>query len=382
MGAADPGEAWFRAAGAEGPDWGQAAKACLDRLGPVRGANLGFLYLTDHLASHAAGIVTLLRGVTGIRDWVGTTGLGVVAVDEELFDRPAMAVLVARLPEHAFRVFAPVGRAPGPFRQETVPWMEAAGPGVAVVHADPRLPGLPQTLGEMAEAAGFLVGGLTASHGPLVQIGAPAGRDPAAEGVVSGVLLGRDVPVLTGLTQGCSPIGPVRAVTRAEGGVIAEIDGRPALDVFKEDIGELLARDLRRVGGYVFAALPVPGSDRPGDYLVRDLVAIDPGKGLIAIAEAVDPGRRILFTRRDHDAAAADLDRMLAEVKGRLPGPPKAALYVSCVARGPNLFGGGSQEVRAIRRWLGDVPVVGFFANGEVSGDRLYAYTGVLTLFL
>jgi small ligand-binding sensory domain FIST len=374
-------DTWFRAAAADGPDWGEVAKSCLDRLGPVPGANLGFLYLTDRLASHAAGIVTLLRGVTGIRDWVGTTGLGISAVDEETFDRPAMAILAAHLPAGSFRVFAPVRGDAGAFAREAAAFAAKAGPGLAIVHADPRVPDLAAVLGEMAEAAGFLVGGLTASRGAMVQLGAPPGGDPAAERAVTGVLLGRDAPVVVGLTQGCSPIGPVRTVTRAEGPVIAEIDGRPALEVFKEDIGELLARDLRRVAGYVFAALPVAGSDT-GDYLVRNLVAIDPGQGLIAIAEPVDPGRRILFTRRDHDAAAADMDRMLADLKRRLPSPPKAALYVSCVARGPNLFGPGSEELRTIRRWLGDVPVVGFFANGEVSNDRLYAYTGVLTLFL
>src|SRR3546814_10650741 len=69
------------------------------------------------------------------------------------------------------------------------------------------------------------------------------------------------VPVAAGLTQGCTPIGPVHTVTSAEEKILLEIDGRPALDVFKEDIGELLARDLNRVAGYNFAGLPVTGSE-------------------------------------------------------------------------------------------------------------------------
>jgi small ligand-binding sensory domain FIST len=55
---------------------------------------------------------------------------------------------------------------------------------------------------------------------------------------------------------------------------------------------------------------------------------------------------------------------------------------VSCLARGPNLFGDDSEELKTIREALGDVPLVGFFANGEISNNRLYGYTGVLTLFL
>ena len=100
--------------------------------------------------------------------------------------------------------------------------------------------------------------------------------------------------IATGLTQGCTPIGQAHKITRAQNNIIVEIDGRPALDVFKEDIGELLARDLRRVAGYIFAALPITGSDT-GDYLVRNLVGIDPNHGLIAIGDMVEPGRSIMF---------------------------------------------------------------------------------------
>jgi len=174
----------------------------------------------------------------------------------------------------------------------------------------------------------------------------------------------------------------VRTVTAARRNIIAEIDGRPALEVFKEDIGELLARDLRRVAGYIFTALPVTGSDT-GDYLVRNIVAIDPASGLMAIGEEIDPGRPILFTRRDRAAAVQDLDRMLTGLTRRLNGRrPQGAVYVSCLARGPNLFGSDSEELRQVQAALGDIPLVGFFANGEISHDRLYGYTGVLTVFL
>ena len=73
---------------------------------------------------------------------------------------------------------------------------------------------------------------------------------------------------------------------------------------------------------------------------------------------------------------------MVADVKRRVEVPPKAALYFSCIARGPNLFGQGSVELTTISDILGDVPLIGFFANGEISNDRLYGYTGVLSLIL
>ena len=60
---------------------------------------------------------------------------------------------------------------------------------------------------------------------------------------------------------------------------------------------------------------------------------------------------------------------------------PRGALYYSCVARGEHMFGHRGAELELVRRALGDVPLVGFFCNGEISRDRLYGYTGVLTLF-
>ena len=162
--------------------------------------------------------------------------------------------------------------------------------------------------------------------------------------------------------------------------MIETIDDRPALDVFREDIGEVLARDLSKVGGYIFAALPVPGSDT-GDYLVRNLIGIDPDRGLLAIGDRVQPGMQIQFARRDAETAREDLGRMIDDLKNRLPGSPRGALYHSCLGRGRNLFGDDSAEMKLVRKLLGDVPLAGFYANGEISHNRLYGYTGVLTLF-
>ena len=89
-----------------------------------------------------------------------------------------------------------------------------------------------------------------------------------------------------------------------------------------------------------------------------------------------------MYRRRDEAAARTDLKRMLDQVKRRLQGPPRAALYFSCIARGANLFGPDAAEMRLIRDELGDLPLAGFYANGEISNNRLYGYTGVLALFL
>jgi small ligand-binding sensory domain FIST len=234
---------------------------------------------------------------------------------------------------------------------------------------------------DTASASGaFLVGGLVSHRCAAPLVAGGSGPDALGKAGISGLLLSGEVAVATALTQGCVPIGPVRRVDEARDNVVMAIDGRPALSVFYDDIGPDLARDPRRLGGIIFAGLPVPGSDT-GDYLVRNLLALDPRQGWIVLGAEVAPGEPILFCRRDPDSARADLVRMLKQLSGRLTGPPKAGIYVSCIARGVALFGEPGVETGLIRETLGDFPLIGFFANGEISRDRLYGHTGVLTLF-
>ncbi len=371
-------ESVFKAAHATGTDWGTTVKACVDRLEPLpAGANLGFVYATDPLAADLGSIVTFLRERTKIEDWVGTVGFGVSAMGVEDHDRPALAVMTAALPAGSFHVFDSVTAAGDAIGGDAGAWARAARPMVAVVHGDPRNPDIAEIVHDVsAHLSGFLIGGLSASRGDMPQV---AGR--VTEGGLSGVLLGQDLGVAAGLSQGCSPIGPLRRITEAEHNVIMAIDERPALEVFKEDIGELLAQDLRRVAGYIFVGFPIAGSDT-GDYLVRNLIGIDPEQGWLQVGELVEDGQPLLFCRRDHESARKDLLRMLRDVAERAGPKPKAGLYFSCVARGQNLFGPNSEELKLVQQELGDIPLVGFFANGEISNDRLYGYTGVLALFL
>jgi small ligand-binding sensory domain FIST len=354
------------------PDWGRLTFDCVEQLGDIaQSASLGFIYVTDALAGDLSSIIAFLKRTTSVSDWVGSVGIGIIGGDRECFDRPAIAMLVASLPAGAHCLIttdtADAGQA----------WARRMAPVLAVVHADPRAPQLVEKVEGLArDLSTFLVGGLASSRGALDQV---AGR--VVHGGVSGVILAPDVGVVAGLSQGCSPIGPARAVTAGQQNVIFELDGRPALEVFKEDIGEVLARQLEKVGGYIHVAFPVAGSDT-GDYVVRNLIGIDPQRGWIAIGDEVTVGASLIFVRRDRDAAERDLVRMLTALKRRLSAPPRAGLYFSCLARGPNLFGPDSAEVAIVRRELGDFPLAGMFCNGEISNDRLYGYTGVLALFV
>lgn len=355
-------------------NWHGAASRCLAALGDVPGQGLGFVYATDRLAGDMGALLEHLRERTGVQHWVGTVGMGISACGQEYFDEPALALMVADLPPGSFHVLDAVADP-----EAVAEAVRRAGdaPHFAIVHGDPGNPRLPELIERCAASvgSGFVVGGLTSSRGANVQI-----ADGLTEGGVSGVIFDERVAVVTRLTQGCSPIGPHHEITECRRNILIQIDGRPALEVFKEDVGEVLARDLDRVAGYIFAGFPIAGSDT-GDYLVRNLVGIDVNNNLVAVGEMLEPHRSIMFCRRDAQSAREDMQRMLTEIGAALNGSPRGGVYYSCLGRGPSLFGGESQELRMIRDALGEFPLVGFFANGEISHDRLYGYTGVLTLF-
>ena len=368
----------FAYAHAAGNEWPEIAKSCVQQLdGRLEGANLGFLYVTDALADDLPSVLTFLRQTLDVEDWSGTIGLGICAGAAEYHDRPAAAVMLCRFPQGAYRVFPALRRGIGDLPAAARAWADAGAAPFAVVHGDPYNNRLAEILEETASAySSFLVGGLTASRGVSCQV---AGGITA--GGLSGVMFGPEVQVATGLSQGCAPVGEPRMVTEAEANVIISIDGDPALEVMKRDIGELLARNLSRVAGYIHAAFPVPGSDTR-DYLVRSLVGIDPDRGWVAVGGQVAPGDRIMFVRRDPRAAEQDLAAMIDGLKARLPSAPQGGLYFSCVARGPGMFGAPGREMAIITERLGGFPLVGFYGNGEISNARLYGYTGVLALFL
>lgn len=411
----------FWHAHASHPDWRAAlalAAAQIDaqadagraRRGPAAGRagapaaesrpTLGWVYLTDLYANDAGALLAeLQRRWPGVA-WVGAVGVGVAANGVEYFDQPALVLMLAAVPRERFRVFS--GPQPlGGFAAHT-----------AQVHADPSSAELPTLIHELAArtATGYLFGGLASSRAQ-----APHIADGVFEGGVSGVAFGSDVALVSRVTQGCQPVGPTRRVTRAEHNLVLELDGQPALDTLLADLAldglappEVLDALRHTLVGLADAADETLA--RPGqfgaDTRVRHLIGIDPARRAIAVADVVEAGMRLAFCQRDTEAARRDLVRICAEIREELEPEmlpletvlalqgsdaerqPHAArriagaIYVSCSGRGGPHFGAPSAELAIVRHALGDVPLAGFFAAGEIARHHLYGYTGVLTVFV
>ena len=362
----------FKFAHAVDLDWTRAAQACMNQLGAIpSAATLGFLYVSDAFAGELDAIQAFFKSATAVPHWTGSVGVGVCASGVEYLGQPAMAVMLGEF-EPADLSMLPLLRPPQDIAAQPLP-----DAYFAMVHGDPSNTRIQELIEGLSErvSSGFVVGGLSSSEGVTAQI-----SDGVVSGGLSGVLFSERVKLATRLTQGVSPLGPRHRVTAANKNVIGSLDHRPALDVMKEEIGEVLARDLRRAAGYIFVGLPVRGSDT-GDYLVRNILGVDPQNHLVAVGETVEAGDELLFCRRDQQSAEDDLQRMLAAIGAQLSVPIRGGVYYSCLGRGQHMFGAPNREMELIRDALGDFPLVGFFANGEISHNRLYGYTGVLTLF-
>lgn len=368
----------FRSASGVGLWWPQTARSCAQQLGRCAPDALGLLYVTEDLAPQLDGIAQMMRDTTGVDAWIGCAGAGIIGNGREHHGRGGISAMVLGIPRDAYHLL-PTLRGPDDL-PDAAPeeWIGEARPLVAIVHGDPRATETAELIGLLPEALdGYLVGGLTTMPGGHAQLGG----DGPTSGGLSGAVLSAAVPVAVGLSQGCRPLGRPRVITRMDDDWVAALDGIPAAEALRRDLGLETLEALRDYGGEVHAAVPVEGSDT-SDYLVRNLVALDPRTGRIGIASDLMEGERLMFVRRDAEAATEDLRAMVRRLKSRLRTPLRGALYVSCLARGPQMFGRAPGEIAILAEELGEeVPLTGFFASGEINNNRLYAYTGVLTLF-
>lgn len=352
---------------------------CLHQLGSIPPeASLGFLYISDLLCDQAEYILQQLKQSTHINHWVGSTGISLIASQQEYYEKNAIVMMVADFNEADFHILPNFQENTHQLSGELLEWCEANEFNTGLIHGDPQNPNIQPLLHLLGAEipSSFLIGGVTSSRDKNIQF-----ADQAMQGGISGVLFSQDITVLSNLTQGCTPIGPKHRVTDSDKNLLYTLDHKPALDVLTNDTGEVIARDWEHASNYIFAGLVNKHSDTD-DYTIRQLFGVDVDNKLIAISDYLENDQDIIFCRRDGNSALEDMQRMLLQIKSRLASPIKGGIYISCLGRGREQFGSNSEEVRLIHSVLGDFPLAGFFASGEIHKSMLYGFTGVLTLFI
>jgi small ligand-binding sensory domain FIST len=197
-----------------------------------------------------------------------------------------------------------------------------------------------------------------------------------------GAYLGPGVDVTSVVSQGCRPVGDPFVITRAEGNIVYELAGKPALERL-QDVARALDEDDRQLlsqgvhlGRVIDESKTTFG---PGDFLVRNVLGGDPSNGAIAVGDLVEVGSTAQFQVRDAASADADLRHLL---DGR---HADAALVFTCNGRGTRLFGRPDHDAEAVAEEFPGAAVAGMFCAGELGPvgrkNFLHGFTASVVLF-
>jgi small ligand-binding sensory domain FIST len=368
-----------------------AAAQALSELGEA--PDLALVFLSSRFASNADQMASQACDLLGTERVLGCTGESIVGTGREIEDQPAVSVWLARWPNVSvvpFHLEFERTREGGVFEG----WPEElAGQwpssSFLLLLAEPfSFPADYQLERLNEDRPGVpVIGGMASGGGAPGENRLLFGRQTFAEGAV-GVHISGSIRLRTVVSQGCRPIGQTFVVTRADRNVIYELGGKPALAQLRHVFEALPTREqvLVQRGLHVGRAMS-EYRDRfeQGDFLVQNVIGIDPQAGAIAIGGYVRAGQTVQFHVRDHESADAELAQILAAVKRAAGAAPAAGLLFTCNGRGTRLFRQPHHDAGLVAKTLGGIPLAGFFAQGEigpVGGQNfIHGFTASLALF-
>lgn len=371
-------------------------------------ADLGLIFISSAFASEYSRLMPLLAELLPIPALIGCGAIGIIGtnrggVTEEVEGSPAVSLTLARLPGVNVRTFHVGGEQLPDLDSPPDTWVDLLGVPAEeepqfIILADP-----------FSSKINDLLQGLDYAYPGAPKVGGLAGGDGTRgavlfcnyqlyrEGTV-GVALSGNIVLETIVAQGCRPIGRPYRVTEGERNILLKLEEqtddsgfggteRSPLESLRDLVQTLSEKDRELAQHSLFVGLV---SDEfkvflePGDFLIRNLLGVDPKVGAIAIGDRVRPGQRIQFHLRDSRTSAEDLEMLLeryqrsAEYRGTSSA---GALMFSCLGRGEGLYGEPNFDSRLFSRYLNNIPLSGFFCNGEIGpvGDStfLHGYTSV-----
>ncbi len=232
-----------------------------------------------------------------------------------------------------------------------------------------------------------IIGGMASAGAAPGENRLVIGRRTPDNGAVA-VLLSGSVNVRPIVSQGCRPIGEHFVITKAERNVVYELGGKPAAVQLHNVLMALPTHEQEMVrNGLHLGRVVSEYRDRfeHGDFLIRNVMGIERESGALVIGDYVRVGQTVKFHIRDAQTADADLQQMLAGARDDSTGEACGALLFTCNGRGTRLFPEPHHDATAIRDALGEIPLAGFFAAGElgpVSGQNfMHGFTASIALF-
>ena len=371
----------------------ECAASIREQLGEA--PQLAVAFVSPHYQADYARVGPLLGDLLGSEHTFGCSGGGIIGAGVEVEQRPALSVTAATLPGVNIEAFHLEGDSlpdldAGPDKWQDLLSVSQDQDPQFVLLADPfsfpvqnLIMGLDFAFPRAAKIGGLASGAQRPGDNALFLNGQVHGT-----GAV-GLALHGNIMVDTVVAQGCRPIGEAMRITSSHRNVLAELDGKPPMTVLQDLFRTLSERDRQLMGNSLFLGVVMDELlDNPaqGDFLIRNVVGMDQRTGSLAIGEMLREGQLVQFHLRDAETSAQDLSIVLERyaVDNRENDVPGALLF-SCLGRGEYLYGRPNHDTEIFQEKLGQVPLGGFFCNGEigpVGGTTfLHGYTSSFGLF-
>ena len=204
-----------------------------------------------------------------------------------------------------------------------------------------------------------------------------------------GLALHGNIAVDTVVAQGCRPIGEPMRITESKRNLLVKLDGEPPLEYLKGLFRTMSTRDQGLMQHSLFLGVVMDEfleTPQQGDFLIRNVAGMDPKTGTLAIGEMLKEGQLVQFHLRDAQTSAEDLNAVLERYAiDNRENDVHGALLFSCLGRGQYLYGRPNHDTDVFHEKVGQVPLGGFFCNGEigpVSGTTfLHGYTSSFGIF-
>jgi small ligand-binding sensory domain FIST len=360
--------------------------------GPV---SLGLVFTTPQFFPHAETLLEILRVHGRIPVLTGCSSQSLIVGGQEVEEAAGLTLGLYSLPGAEFEAChftqRQVEEANGPGywhletnvdAEQTRGWLTFLDP----FHMD--LEGWLRSWNE-AYAPAPVVGGLASGELQAQQTQVYLNGEVFEEGGVA-VSVSGAVKLVGVISQGCTPIGDTWTLTRVERNLIQQIANRPAYQVLADTVENLSPEERRRARGNLFIGLAINEyreEFRRGDFLVRNLLDVDPQSGVLAVGALPRPGQTIQFQRRDASAAQEDMETLFRRVREELAG---ATIYGGCLCtcngRGKQLFDQPHHDAQMVQQYFGPLGLTGFFGHGEIGpvggSSFLHGYTASLALFV
>lgn len=372
----------------------QGADRLLEALGG-REPDLVMVFVGQHYAAQFPALPGLLRREFDNATLFGCLGINVIGGGRECEDHPAVSLMGAVLPDVRIRGIHLDQQDLPPTYAEPKQWQSALQltdetPECLLLLADAFsfpsdgfLKGLDRAL-PSALKIGALASGVEQTNVPCLLL-----NDKVYASGVTLLSLSGNIKVDAIVAQGCRPVGEPMFANATHENLILELDGKIPREVLTDLYAKLSRADRKLFTDSLFIGVAMESQReqyRAGDFLVRTILGLDPHSGALWINSYVPKNSVVQLHLRDAQTSAFDLEQLLKHYRASPESShASGALLLSCLGRGAQLYGHPDHDSNALRQYIGDVPIGGFFSNGEIGpvhgATHLHGFTSIFGVF-